>query len=362
MTTEISRRSWQGWQAFCDTPYLQRPDLKTAPELADMEEDALEEYQKLRIRYHTFMTPVETAFLKEIRQVVQLVRATNPVGGYAARNAVVIDGAPTVGKTTAINHVARAVDRRSRRLNGDRTATGAHRIPTARIGLSGSPSIKAFSRSIATFLGVPEGLNLTTERWTAAAMGALEKAETELLIVDDLHCLNAGSRDGQALTDHLKRILDDFAGTCVYAGVDLADKGLYDTSGRRTRGRIDQTARRWTLVRGDRISLADAEGRKEWKSLVATLESQLALCNHEYGYLASHADLLYECTTGSVGSLTELLKRAAAIAIVSGAERVDEGVIDQTPLDIGAVAARRAAAGEQRARKGKAAKGKRRGA
>ena len=63
-----------------------------------------------------------------------------------------------------------------------------------------------------------------------------------------------------------------------------------------------------------------------------------------------------------MGSLTELLKRAAAIAIVGGAERIDESVINQTPLDIGSVAARRAAAGEQRARKGKAAKGKRRGA
>ena len=42
MTTEISRRSWQGWQAFCDTPYLQRPDIKTVPELADMEENEVE--------------------------------------------------------------------------------------------------------------------------------------------------------------------------------------------------------------------------------------------------------------------------------------------------------------------------------
>ncbi|MCZ4657747.1 hypothetical protein O4090_17600, partial [Dietzia kunjamensis] len=182
--------------------------------------------------------------------------------------------------------------------------------------------------------------------------------QTEFLIVDDLHCINAGNKNGQALTDHLKRLLDDFAGTCVYAGVNLNDKGLYDTTGRRTAGRMDQTARRWTLVRGERISAADKSGQAEWKQLVATLESQLALCAHPPGQLVDSWDLLYERTTGSVGTLVELLKRAAFLAMRNGAEQIDEQLINRTPLPVGADAARRATAAELRAFRGQGRKGK----
>ena len=357
MSIDPHKKTWKAWQKYCDTPYLQRPDIKTRDQLAAMEPSELSSYNAKRNRYHSFMAPVQTSLMREVHDIVELVRSTNPVGGYAARNAVVIDGAPTVGKTTAITHFARTVDRRSRQSNGDRTDSGAYRIPTVLIGLSGNPSMKDMSQSIATFLGVPEAKR-TAERWTADALKTLAEAETEFLIVDDLHCINAGNKNGQARTDHLKRLLDDFAVTCVYAGVDLNDKGLYDTTGRRTAGRMDQTARRWTLVRGERISAADKSGQAEWKQLVATLESQLALCAHPPGQLVDSWDLLYERTTGSVGTLVELLKRAAFLAMRNGAEQIDEQLINRTPLPVGADAARRATAAELRAFRGQGRKGK----
>lgn len=357
MSTDPHKKSWQAWQEYCDTPYLQRPDIMTTDQLALMSSSERNSYNERRNRYHSFMAPVKTSLMREVHDIVELVRSTNPVGGYAARNAVVIDGAPTVGKTTAITHFARTVDRHSRQSNGDRTDLGAFRIPTVLIGLSGNPSMKDMSRSIATFLGVPE-VKRTGERWTADAMKALAEAETEFLIVDDLHCINAGSKDGQALTDHLKRLLDDFAGTCVYAGVDLDDKGLYDTTGRRANGRMDQTARRWTLVRGERISIADKSGQTEWIQLIATLESQLALCAHPLGRLVDCSDLLYERTTGSVGTLVELLKRASFLAMRDGTEQISPQLVERTPLPVGADAARRATAAEMRASRGKGRKGR----
>ncbi|WP_394278369.1 hypothetical protein [Microbacterium sp.] len=51
------------------------------------------------------------------------------------------------------------------------------------------------------------------------------------------------------------------------------------------------------------------------------------------------SDYLFARTTGYIGSLMDLVSRAAARAIRTGSERIDQALLDRIPIDAAAEAA-----------------------
>lgn len=120
--------------------------------------------------------------------------------------------------------------------------------------------------------------------------------------------------------------------TFAYAGIDVEAQGLFAG----VRGR--QIAGRFILISSSSFAHGTAEQRAAWQSLVATLESMLRLHRHVSGTLVGLADYLYKRTDGMIGSLSQLV-RGAAILAVGDDERITRELLDLVPVDLAAVRA-----------------------
>jgi hypothetical protein len=159
--------------------------------------------------------------------------------------------------------------------------------------------------------------------------------------LDDLHFLKWGQNSGIEVSNHLKWIANEFPVTLLMVGVELAEKGLFGegTNGRDTA--LAQTGRRTTRL-GLRPFTIEAEaGRREWRQMLLALEQRLVLADKYPGMLADDlSDYLFARSTGHIGSLMTLINRGCQRAIRTGAERLDQELMDRVKNDEASEAAR----------------------
>ncbi|MCO1575134.1 hypothetical protein M8C13_05095 [Crossiella sp. SN42] len=144
--------------------------------------------------------------------------------------------------------------------------------------------------------------------------------------------LNLATRNGAEVSDQLKYFAERLPATFAYAGIDVEAQGLFAG----VRGR--QIAGRFTLISTSSFDYGTAAQRADWRALVATLESSLRLHRHTQGTLVELADYLYERTDGMIGSLSQLV-RGAAILAVGEQEQVTQELLELVPVDFAAVQA-----------------------
>jgi hypothetical protein len=77
--------------------------------------------------------------------------------------------------------------------------------------------------------------------------------------------------------------------------------------------------------------------------LVASLESTLRLRHHKAGTLTAMAQDLYRRTGGMIGSLSQLVRGAALLAMEDGTEQITREHLELVPLDYAAQASGAAA-------------------
>ena len=75
------------------------------------------------------------------------------------------------------------------------------------------------------------------------------------------------------------------------------------------------------------------EQREVWRALIATLEGLLRLHDHLSGSLVALDEYLYQRTTGMIGSLSQLIRGAAVLAIADGTETITRELLDVVPVD-----------------------------
>jgi voltage-gated potassium channel Kch len=87
------------------------------------------------------------------------------------------------------------------------------------------------------------------------------------------------------------------------------------------------------------------EDRRQWRRLVRAIEKQLVLADHEQRSLASGelSDYLYVRTQGYFQSLTTLITRGCALAILDGQEALSIDLLDQVTIDVAAESGRESA-------------------
>ena len=184
------------------------------------------------------------------------------------------------------------------------------------------------------------------------ALDTFLACEVRLLIIDDLHFLHWRAADGIKVSNHLKYIANEFPVTLVLVGVGLTDAGLFTEGHTQREATLAQTARRTTRLTMEPFTHTRA-GQKQWGTVLAAIESRIVLVKHRDGTLSHQlADYLYARTSGHIGSLMTLINRASSRAIRTGAEALTEQLLDATPIDAAAEAARAltAAAPHRRAR------------
>ncbi len=192
---------------------------------------------------------------------------------------------------------------------------------------------KDLNRALLEFFGHP-GRRGTTVEFGQRALDCVLTCEVRLLILDDLHFLKWGHRNGVEVSNHLKWIAGEFPVTLLMIGVDLAGKGLFSEGGTSGDTALAQTGRRTTRLGMRPFTIDTDAGRREWRQLLLALEQRLVLAEGYPGMLADElSDYLFVRSTGHIGSLMTLVSRGCQRAIRGGSERLERDLLDQVRND-----------------------------
>jgi hypothetical protein len=268
--------------------------------------------------------------------------------GNHAKGAVALDGYPGLGKTWAAEAFAKEFHKREIFRHGAFTAAGNERWPVCRIGMRGNTSMKDFSRALCEYYAHP-GQRGTTIELGQRALDSVLSCETRLLIIDDLHFLHWQRSGGMEISNHFKYIANEFPLTLFFIGIGLDDRGVLmeDLASSSERAdyqaiRLEQTARRTTMLQMRPYRLANDKERRQWNTLVATVEERLILGSKRPGMLTDDlSEYLYARSTGHIGSLMELIRRGCARAVRTGGEALSRELFDTIKIDSAAEKARK---------------------
>ncbi|MEV7234312.1 ATP-binding protein [Streptomyces sp. NPDC051020] len=311
----------EGWRRFIEHAPAP-PVLKTAAERAALtpHEQLLED--ELRREYHADLPLVNTPTIRKAiatsRLLVQLNRRQ-----VSARRGVIISGASGTGKTTALSQLGRTHELAVRkRFPNDRG-----RLPVLYATVPPAATPKMLAMEFARFYGLdfPSRANITDVVNSVCTTAA--HTHVDLVLIDEIHNLSLATRTGAEASDQLKYFAERLPATFIYAGIDVEDRGLFAG----TRGR--QIAGRFTVISATPFSYAPGADRDDWQALVETLESTLRLHHHRSGTLAGLSAYLYHRTGGTIGTLSQLIRGAAVLAMEDGSECITQDLLETVPID-----------------------------
>ncbi|WP_331758362.1 ATP-binding protein (plasmid) [Nocardia sp. NBC_01377] len=322
----LSRKD--GWQRFCDTPGRVRPEVLTRKALAALGEDALEEHNDKRMDWHANFGTIATPQLSHARDQLELIVDSNRQDSDRVRGAAVIDGLPGLGKTTLVNLFGRDYHRKAIRRHGLVTDGGDEHIPVFRVGLTSHTTLRELNHRICQFYAHPGADRGNAAQLGAYALDCVLSCSTRIGIIDDVHFINQQSKDGLAVSNHLKWLANELPVTFIYAGVGLEERRFFEEGLSGRSSALAQSGRRWT-----RIGVGFFEFDDQWTALIKAIDKQLILTRWRPGQLSRHAEYLFDRTGGHIGSLMTLVNRATVRAIRTGGEAITRDLLDTVPID-----------------------------
>ncbi|MFJ6141855.1 AAA family ATPase [Kitasatospora sp. NPDC092286] len=326
---------------MADAPARKRPDKLTRRQLSRLGELALAAYNRERRKWHANLGPLRTPQLKALHEDLWDIFDSNDHDGDKVKGGMAIDAFPGLGKTTAVLAFARKLHRRTIQEEGKYTDEGHERWPVCRVGLTSNTGMRDFNRAILEYYGHPGRFTGNTADFGYRALDSVLSAETKLLIVDDLHFLKWRNKNGVEVSNHFKYIANEFPVTLLLVGVGLENRGLFDEGGSYEDAVLAQTGRRTTRLDMDPFLITSEEGRLDWRNTLLAIEERLVLADNRPGMIADDlSDYLFARSTGHIGSLMTLINRGCQRAVRTGAERLDQNLLDQVKNDAASEKAR----------------------
>ncbi len=311
----------EGWRRFVDRQ-SHPPELLSDAALAGLTGRERAGYDDARRDYHCDLPLVSTPTIRQVvstsRLLIQLNRRQ-----VSARRGVIISGASGTGKTTALTQLGRTHERHiRRRYPGDR-----YRLPVLYVTVPPAATPRMLACEFARFLGLPVPPRANITDIVNAVCATAAHTRVELVCVDELHNISLTTRAGAEVSDTLKYFSERLPATFVYAGIDIEHGDLFAG----TRGR--QIAGRFTVLPAAPFAYGTPDQRQVWQALIATLEDLLRLNHHRPGALVALDEYLYQRTAGMIGSLSQLVRGAAILAIDDGTEKITRELLDTVPVD-----------------------------
>ena len=315
----------EGWAAFVSRSRPEPPRLLPDADLARLDPAEREIYDEARQDYHSELLLVATPDIRQITTVGSKLIVNNR-GKQLGRRGLIVSGPSGTGKSTSITQLGKMHQIETERRAPGRTG----RIPVVYIIVPPAATPKMLAIEVAAFLGLPVSSHDSQHAITQSVAAVLRKVGCSLILVDEVHRLDLRTRTGAAASDQLKYLFDCLSATFVYAGLDLAENGMF--AGMRGR----QIAGRFISLRTSAFACATAAQRTDWAKLVATMEQSLRLHRHKPGTLLDLAPYLHQRTGGMIGSLDHLIHEAANDAISDGTEKITKKHLDAVILDTAA--------------------------
>ena len=328
----LSRK--EGWFQMVNAPLRRRPELLTIQQLRRLDEAERAAYDEARFDWHANLGPFTTRQLARIHDELSEVVASNRQDGDRVKGAVALDGFPGLGKTTVVNSFGRAYHRQQIDRHGERTRDGHERIPVCRLGLTSNTTMRTLNQMICEFYAHPGPSRGNAAQLASKALDCVLSCETQIVIVDDVHFVNMGRRDGVEIANHFKWLANEFPVTFVFVGVGIERRGLLREGLCSADSAMAQTARRWTRLAIEPFEIHSRQGRRHWRALLLAIERQLVLARAHQGMVADDlADYLFARSTGHIGSLMTLIARGCYRAVRSGEERLSPALLDKVKAD-----------------------------
>ena len=320
------------WRYFVHAPVPEQPLLPGLEEWAGWSAAERTRYNRTRHVYHANFAPIATPDLQDFHNQMLLQIWKNVDGDDGACPGGLLDGLGTLGKTTILNHLGRRFELEFNDTFPAEDPAQQHQvIPVAIVTMTAGATPKDLSLSLARFYGVPLPTNtkgVTRSDITAAVIEAAEFHQTQLIMVDEAHFINVKTDAGQLANNHFKTLMNETGATFVFAGIDckgtgLLSEGLPDSSKSQIGGRLMYKA----IAPMTRDSAA-------WSGVLRDLETRLVLGNLPEGTFTSELSAyLYMRTGGSIGSLMNLIRKAARVAVETGTETIDEALLKGITID-----------------------------
>jgi hypothetical protein len=322
----------EGWAHFVQEPPSRAPRLPTPEQWSTVSTSQKREFNGERLRHHCRFT-IRTPIMKEIHDDLLRLARTSIYRPPGARPGAVIDGLGALGKTTILAEFGRLFEREIRTQFGVAHDDDDEFIPVCYVSLPATASIRALNASIAEFYGVSVPSRATAEQLTHTIKTVARRCNTVLFLIDEVHYLNLRNESDRKVNDHLKHLANGIAATFVYAGIGLRQRGFLAEGSRGGDAAMSQIQRRFKHYEISPFQIATPDGEREWKSLIKTLERELVLFRQPPGSLVALHQHLFERTSGVIGSITELIRQAANLAIEEGSERITQPILDRIELD-----------------------------
>ena len=324
------------WWEFVRAKGSERPQLPSGEELASWNRAGRRAFNETRGAYHDNFGVVGVPAMRRIHKDLLPRVISNARRLPGARRGAIIDGPGGAGKTTIITQLGKKVERYMRaRYPSPRTRGGDEFMPVVYITLPASTTIRGLNLALARFYGIVSSKRDTKDELGYQIIEHARRCATCLIMVDDIHFLNLyKQRDHHAVNDHLKYLANTISTTFLYAGIDCERSGLLSEGRSPHEGSSSQTRRRFALHHVEPFSLKTKNGPQEWVSLLKNIERKLVLEHARKGTLHNKlAGYLFERTGGYIGSLTDLVRGGANLAIESGEERITKNLLERVQLD-----------------------------
>lgn len=317
----------EGWRRFTD----HRTEPPAEPDSTTLSERGRTELEQARRDYHSDLPLANTPTIRQVlstgRLLIQLNRRQ-----VSARRGLIVSGDSGTGKTTALTQFGRTHEHVVRRRHPG--PAGQHRIPVVYVTVPTAATPKMLAVELARFYGLAFNSRATMPEIVNTVCAVAARTHVELVLVDEIHNLDLATRSGAEVSDQLKYFAERLPATFAYAGIEVEERGMFAGA----RGR--QIAGRFSLIRSTPFDYGTDQQRTAWKALIGTLESTLRLHHHKPGTLVGLADYLFERTGGMIGSLSQLVRGGAVLAIDDGSEHITRDLLDRVPVDHAAVLSR----------------------
>ncbi|MFD3844839.1 TniB family NTP-binding protein [Streptomyces microflavus] len=326
-------RTKEEWREYLDYRLPPRPLLLDSETYEKLSPEERRRHNQVRAAHHSALVIVRTSQMQTIHHQIRRRMMTNAHQPAGARRGIVLDGPATLGKSTLVKTFAYDFEHNLRRDHPERFTlqymVDDHLIdytPVVYVNIPSQATPKDLSIALAEYLGQCYRSGATKTDITRLALEKMRLVGVELVIIDDAHFMDLSLKEGKVVNDHLKYIANHTAATFIYTGVDLKHSGLFleGTAGRRA----TQTAGRNLLLHMTPYGIRTRAEKEDWVSVITAMEEALVLYKHQHGTLVGEWKYLFRRTGGNISSLAEIIREAAADAVLTGTERINRALLE----------------------------------
>jgi hypothetical protein len=310
---------------------IKRPKLLSLSSYAALSRTERAAYNERRTDYISGGMTVETPDVQFARKFVakaKLMNSRKPLG----TNGLIVSGPPTAGKTTIIMSIMKEVWGKARTKH---SGIAAHHVPIVFVEVPSGSTGRLLMVELAQFFGLSATRADTKDMIERRVVDAIYATRTELIVIDELHNLEASNRGNGESIDALKVLQDKTRADFIFAGVKLNETPLLSGA------RGTQISGRFAQLELELYNLDEPDKAATWGGIINAFEAALPLHGHPAGSLNALVPYLHDRTNGNLSSLHMLLAGAAIDLVdLPGAQRevITKQLLDAQHLDIAAEA------------------------